>query len=887
MTKKKCARLFLVALLIVFFIFPKTTQTFADYAQKSSEESYTVKKGDTLWDISEKYYGTGFKYTDIAVRNNLQDPSAIEVGLQLVIPSIRPPIPILTPGPNINKQTEKNTGQRSWGKARPDRLEKYLTVAIALLGVQDHRLSLYFQEIGHDKRVGFEAFRSWIPASTIKSYVVLEAFRQKRLGLISFDQVITIKGEDVVSTAMESDDFPRLREGVKATIRQLVEAMIIQSDNTAYNTLLDILDRRNINSTLRNLGITETVVGEKLNLDDFQFQEDLRVPGRQSDTTTAKDMATLFNILLNKKVPDADEMLSIFKRQKFNDMIPALLPKGTNVAHKTGVWDPNYHDGGIIYKKGDPFILTVFTNSGDPAVIAKLAQVAYYQNAASVVKNPVTKLGESSNRSDRPIYFLASTTYNANVLGAKINEKFPPITAEDLGITTKDFGTNPQLSDKIHDAFITPNSFLYRFKKLFEGWQISLALGRNQKIRTYLKLANNRLAEIKSLLKQGDLNPVSDLLNDSEEDLKKAALLTQKEKDTFLITEIKQLSNLHFALLAQNAKSIPESGQDRFIDSVYDFYQKNNKELVPIVNAVTITNPTQERPIIGTITQVTKDQATLQAEDGTVKKIILTKNTPLRFFQEDTIRDINNLKQGSKVAIIGITKNSQIVPQFILQNIPKDLPVNHKGIVVEIDPNANRLKLINRNGQEEIVILNQASILKARDTNISLEGIKVGSQVTIFGTQSDIKLPSGNGILIPTSNPTSITTPGDKSHDQQNPSSSSNSTTSQSKSEGSDSTFQKQSSNAPPGSYQQPVQQTSQQTSTVQQTTQQSSQQTATSQQTTQQSNQQQTSTTQQPINATSVTVTNNDSGVKEQTKSPEKSTEKSKGDSSPKDTKK
>lgn len=155
--------------------------------------------------------------------------------------------------------------------------------------------------------------------------------------------------------------------------------MITQSDNTAYNTLLDILDRRNITSTLRKLGLKDTVVGEKLSLTDDQMAIDETVPGRQPNQTTAHDFSRLFALLYNKKIDDADEMLTILKQQKINDMIPVMLPPNTVIAHKTGTWSPYYHDGGIVFKPNDPYIICIFTNADNPTILARLSKIAYYK----------------------------------------------------------------------------------------------------------------------------------------------------------------------------------------------------------------------------------------------------------------------------------------------------------------------------------------------------------------------------------------------------------------------------------------------------------------------------------------------------------------------------
>lgn len=49
-------------------------------------DTYTVVKGDTLWDIAVRAYGDGYKWTEIAEANNLKNPDIIHSGNILVLP---------------------------------------------------------------------------------------------------------------------------------------------------------------------------------------------------------------------------------------------------------------------------------------------------------------------------------------------------------------------------------------------------------------------------------------------------------------------------------------------------------------------------------------------------------------------------------------------------------------------------------------------------------------------------------------------------------------------------------------------------------------------------------------------------------------------------------
>ncbi len=636
----------------------------------------------------------------------------------------------------VSPQVETQAKQATPSAETTQRLEKYLTVEAALLGISDN-VSLYFKDLKSNNEVSIDPTKSWIPASTIKAYVVLEAFRQRSLGLIDFDKTVTIKAENVVPTELETDEFPRLREGTQATIKQLVEAMIIQSDNTAYNTLLDILDRRNINLSLKNIGITETVVGEKLNLDDGQFQTDLQVLGRQPNTTTVKDLATFFDLLYNKKIANADEILTIFKRQKINDMIPALLPNDIAVAHKTGDWAPIYHDGGVVYKPDNPFILTIFTNSDDPRIVARMAEVAYFQTAASVGKLTAFNTTPSFQalQSNSHVY-LSEAPNGQVVLAAETPDKFPEISASDLGITQKDLNVTSMQAKDFLGAIITPGSFLYNVKKFFEDAQLKNAQGNSSKVQALVNLSKNRLSEAKSLISTGDFKTADIVLKESENNLEQATQFAKDDSNKdLLLLQIKRANDLHYSVLAERAATVNDAGKEQFIDDVYNFYQQNHQKVAPIINTSVAANPIQQKPAVGTITEIKDNQAKIQFDDGTSKEIVLAPDTKVRSFQESSYQSVSNIQTGDKVAVVGLTNsNSQIIPQFILKNIPKELPQVHQGTVIEIKPDENTMKILDKKGQEEIIKINLDTVIKGKDTNVSLEGIKAGSQVTIFGT---------------------------------------------------------------------------------------------------------------------------------------------------------
>lgn len=624
-------------------------------------------------------------------------------------------------------------------------LEKYLTVETAILQASDN-VSLYFQNLEGNKQIAINPTRSWIPASTIKAFVLVEVFNQVRQGLISFDTPVTITANNVVATALETDDFPRLREGTQAAIRQLAEAMIIQSDNTAYNTLLDILDRRNINSTLKSLGLTETVVGEKLNLDDTQYSADSQVAGYQNNTTTAKDFASLFSLLAKNKIPGSPEMLAIFERQKFNDMIPALIPKSVLVAHKTGFWAPIYHDGGVVYKSGEPFILSIFSNSNDPSINARLAKVAYYQNTDSVGLSTDPGPDIPKAASNYPTITLAQipNDNDLKVLAVETSSKFPVVTAADLGITSQDVTVGIDDSKNIKPAIIYPDSLAYLVKRGLETIQLALARNTNEKTNVLLNISHARLSEIKALKQANRPDLVGALVKDEQSSLSQAVNLAKSgPRSEQQLTQAKQLSDMSFVVAGDSLSKAKGPEKEKLIDNIYASYQRNQKEVAPIVQKSLPTSPFNQ-PLVGTVEKVEDNKITVGFTDGSTKTVLLTSTTPSRSFGEKTLdQGTPQASIGAKIAIVGeMTKNGEIIPNFILRNIPKSIPEKKEGVVIKIDSKNSSLDIKQANGQTATIVVSQDTIVKGRDTNVSISGIKAGSAVTIYGTSSPISTPS-------------------------------------------------------------------------------------------------------------------------------------------------
>ena len=200
-------------------------------------------------------------------------------------------------------------------------------------------------------------------ASTMKVPVMIELFRQAKAGRLRLDDPLPIVNDfhSIVDGSVyhlrvgdDSDAEVYKAVGKTMTLRELCEAMITVSSNLAANLLIERLGVENIRATVARLGATGMNVRRGVE-DQKAFDQGL------NNTTTARGLAVLLQKLARGKAVDARsdaEMVAILKRQKFNDGIPAGVPEGTPVAHKTGTITKIHHDAAIVYGRR-PYVLVI------------------------------------------------------------------------------------------------------------------------------------------------------------------------------------------------------------------------------------------------------------------------------------------------------------------------------------------------------------------------------------------------------------------------------------------------------------------------------------------------------------------------------------------------
>jgi beta-lactamase class A len=209
-------------------------------------------------------------------------------------------------------------------------------------------------------------------ASVVKIPVLVEAFRQLGEHHFALGDRWPLEHEH---KALGSGILTQFDEGLNPTVRDLLTLMIIISDNTATDIVMQRLGISNIDATLHRLGLTQTHVARTLNeifedmlpssdpdqdrfaLARWEAEHGVRRDGfsynlgPDNNVGTPRELTRLMEIIFRAEFLDqqaCDAMLEILLKQQLNDRLPRFLPPGTPIAHKTGTFSGIRNDCGII-----------------------------------------------------------------------------------------------------------------------------------------------------------------------------------------------------------------------------------------------------------------------------------------------------------------------------------------------------------------------------------------------------------------------------------------------------------------------------------------------------------------------------------------------------------
>ncbi len=236
------------------------------------------------------------------------------------------------------------------------------SIVSEVLGVEAEHYGVVVERLDGKGATSHNPEKVFYAASLFKLPVMVEAFRQREAGLLGFDEEMVVTEEYALEDLGTLDPLG-IKVGDRLSVGRMVELMVVKTDNTSANMLLDLLGQANVDRTARELGLRVTSVATR------------ELP------TTAADMALLLKAIAEGRAVGQEastEMESLLLRQHWRARIPAGVPGEVSVGNKTGSWEGATHDVAIVYAPSGTYILVVLSNkSWEVTPIVELSRRVY------------------------------------------------------------------------------------------------------------------------------------------------------------------------------------------------------------------------------------------------------------------------------------------------------------------------------------------------------------------------------------------------------------------------------------------------------------------------------------------------------------------------------
>lgn len=270
---------------------------------------------------------------------------------------------------------------------------------LPLIKAHQGEVGLAVKNLKSGESYEYQADRPMPTASLIKLPVMIATYDAAQSGKLSLDDMLELKKEDQVPGS--GILTPHFSPGTRLSLRDAIRLMIVYSDNTATNLVLDKLGLPATNEYTAKRGCPETRINSKV------FRRDTSIaPERSKEfglgSTTARDMIKLCESLHAQTIASetaSEQMLDHLFACDDKLKVPRMLPAGTRVAHKTGSVSSSRTDAGIIESPAGPIAFCILTNknkdqrwtddnAGD-VLCAKIGAALYqYFNPKSAAASP-------------------------------------------------------------------------------------------------------------------------------------------------------------------------------------------------------------------------------------------------------------------------------------------------------------------------------------------------------------------------------------------------------------------------------------------------------------------------------------------------------------------
>lgn len=228
-------------------------------------------------------------------------------------------------------------------------------------GEKVKEVSYYFRELKTGSWITVEASRDYSPASLLKVPLYMAIAKLAESDPTLWDKKLLYRPPSTPVAQNYVPEVAPLESGNSYTVRELVDRLILESDNAPLELLtMEFGEKDNVLTSLYSL------VG-------------LELPNQDQDFVTVGQYATFFRLLYNASFlsqASSEAVLEKLTHTRFNNGIRAGIPDGVTVAHKFGERRTEeylqLHDCGIVYHPKSPYLVCIMTRGNDFAAMEKV-----------------------------------------------------------------------------------------------------------------------------------------------------------------------------------------------------------------------------------------------------------------------------------------------------------------------------------------------------------------------------------------------------------------------------------------------------------------------------------------------------------------------------------
>jgi len=237
----------------------------------------------------------------------------------------------------------------------------------------DGVMGVAIKDLTTGEEISFNAQLTFPTGSSIKIPVLIELYKQAAAGKYQLTDQRWVEGKDRTGGSGVLNLFGAHTSSL--SLRDLAVLMIVLSDNTATNMLIEQTGMANVNATLDELGLRDMRLRRKM------IDTAASARGDENTATPLAAIGLLEKLHRGEVVSQqlSQDVLQVLKLRK-NSAIPRLLPGNVEIANKPGGIEGAACDWGIVYVPGRPYAIALMTNyigEGADDALARISKLAY------------------------------------------------------------------------------------------------------------------------------------------------------------------------------------------------------------------------------------------------------------------------------------------------------------------------------------------------------------------------------------------------------------------------------------------------------------------------------------------------------------------------------